>query len=63
MRRLRKDPNVKGAYKSVIQEFIDQLTVELVTSETLAQMMISSTVDLYFLPLRAAYDPAWVSTK
>ena len=46
MRSLRKDPNVKAAYKSVIQEFIDQSTVELVTSETLAQMMISSRVDL-----------------
>ena len=63
MRRLRKDPNVKAAYKSVIQEFIDQLTVELVTSETLAQMMESSRVDLYFLPHRAVYDPGRVSTK
>ena len=45
MRRLWKDPNVKAAYKSVIQEFIDQSTVEIVTSETLAQMMISSRVD------------------
>ncbi len=63
MRRLRKDPNVKAAYKSVIQEFIDQSTVELVTSETLAQMMISSRVDLYFLPHRAVYDPGRVSTK
>ena len=48
MRRLRKDPNVKAAYKSVILEFIDQLTVELVTSETLAQMMVSARVDLIF---------------
>ena len=57
MRRLRKDPNVKAAYKSVIQEFIDQSTVELVTSETLAQMMESSRMDLYFLPHLAVYDP------
>ena len=60
---LRKDPNIKATYKSVIQEFIDQSTVELVTSETLAQMMISSRVDLYFLPHRAVYDPGRVSTK
>ena len=32
MRHLRKDPNVKAAYKSVIQEFIEQSTVRLVTS-------------------------------
>ena len=63
MRRLRKDPNVKAAYKSVIQEFFDQSAVELVTSETLAQMMVSSRVDLYFLPHRAVYDPGSVSTK
>ena len=61
MRRL--DPNVKAACKLVIQEFIDQSTVELVTSETLAQMIISSKVDLYFLPVRAVYDPGWASTK
>ena len=36
MRRLRKDLKVKAAYKSVIQEFIEQSTVELVTLETLA---------------------------
>ena len=63
MRRLRKDHNVKAAYKSVISEFIDQSTVELVTWETLAQMMVSSRVDLYFLPHRAVYDPGRVSTK
>ena len=63
MRRLRKDPNVKAAYKSVIQEFINQSRVELVMSEILAQMMISSRVDLYFLPHRAVYDPGRVSTK
>ena len=63
MRRLRKDPNVKAAYKSVISEFIDQATVELVTWETLAQMKDSSRVDLYFLPHRAVYDPGRVSTK
>ena len=37
--------------------------VELVTSETLAQIMNSSMVDLYFLPHRAVYDPGRVSTK
>ena len=63
MRRLRKDPSVKAAYKSVISEFIDQSTVELVTWETLAQMMVSSRVDIYFLPHRAVYDPGRVSTK
>ena len=71
MRRLRKDPNVKVAYKSVIQEFIyqsvDKPSVDnknrLVTSETLAQMMVSSRVDLYFLPHRVFYDPGRVSTK
>ena len=63
MRRLCKDPNVKAAYKSVISEFIDQATVELVTWETLAQMKESSRVDLYFLPHRAVYDPGRVSTK
>ena len=63
MRRLRKDHKVKAAYKLVIQEFIDQSTVELVTSETLAQMMVSSRVDLYFLPHRAVYDSGRFSTK
>ena len=63
MRRLCKDPNIKAAYKSVIQEFIDQSTVELVTLQTLAQMMISSSVDLYFLPHQIVYDPNRVSTK
>ena len=63
MRRLRKDPQVKAAYKSVISEFIDQATVELVTWETLAQMQEASRVDLYFLPHRAVYDPGRVSTK
>ena len=63
MRRLRKDPNVKAAYKSVIKEFIDQFMVNLVTWETLTQMIISSRVDLYFLPHRAVYDPGRVSTK
>ena len=63
MRRLRKDPNVKVAYKLVIQEFIEQSMVRLVTSETLAQMMISSRVDLYFLPHRAFFHPGRVSTK
>ena len=63
MRRLRKDLNVKAAYKSVISEFIDQATVELVTWEILAQMMESSRVDIYFLPHRAVYDPGRVSTK
>ena len=63
MRHLHKDPNVKAACKSVIQEFIDQSTVELVMSETLTQMMISLRVDLYFLPHRAVYDLGWVSTK
>ena len=63
MRRLLKDPNVKAAYKSVISEFIDQATVELVTWETLAQMKESSRVDLYFLPHPAVYDPGRVSTK
>ena len=63
MRHVRMDPNVKATYESVIQEFIDQLTVELVTSETLAQMMESSRVDIYFLPHQAVYDPGRVSTK
>ena len=63
MRRLRKDPNVKAAYKSVIQEFIKQSTVRLVTSETLAHMIISSRVDLYLLPHRAVYYRGQVSTK
>ena len=54
---------LKAAYKSVILEFIDQATVELVTWETLAQMKESSRVDLYFLPHRAVYDPGRVSTK
>ena len=63
MRRLRKDPNVKATCKSVISEFIDQSTVELVTWETLAQMMVSSKVNLYFLPHRAVYDPGRVLTK
>ena len=40
MRRLRKDPYVKAAYKSFIQKFIDQSTVKLVTAETLAQMIL-----------------------
>ena len=47
----------------MIQEFIEQSTVELVTLETLGQMMISSRVDLYFLPHRAVYYPGRVSTK
>ena len=63
MRHICKDPSIKTAYKSVILEFIDQSTVELVTWETLAQMMISSRVDLYFLPCRAVYDTGRVLTK
>ena len=63
MRRLLKNPSVKATYKSVILEFIDQSMVELVTLETLEQMMVSSRVNIYFLPHRAVYDPRRVSTK
>ena len=63
MRRLRKDPNVKADYILVIQEFIEQSMVGLVTSETLAQMMISSRFNSYFLPHQAVYYPGQVSTK
>ena len=63
MRRLRKDPEVKAAYKAVIQDYFDKSTVEEVTGETLTQLMNPSRRDLYFLPHRAVYDSKRVSTK
>ena len=46
-----------------MKEFIDQHTVEEVTSETIEEMGDLGRADLYFLPHRAVYDPSRVSTK
>ena len=63
MRKLRKNSDLKAAYKSVIQEFIDMQTVESVKHDSLASMKDPSRTDLYFLPHRAVYDPLRVTTK
>ena len=63
MRRLNKDPVLKAAYLKAMQDFIDQNTVEEVTTEAIEEMGDLGRADLYFLPHGAAYDPSRVSTK
>ena len=63
MRRLNKDPGLKDAYLTAMNDFIEQKTVEEVVTETIAEMGKLERTDLYFLPHRAVYDPSRVSTK
>ena len=63
MRRLNKDPGLKDAYLTAMNNFIEQKTVEEVTLETIEEMGNLERTDLYFLPHRAVYDPSRVSTN
>ena len=63
MRRLKNDHDLKVAYVKAMNEFINNNTVEEVTSERISDMGDLTRTDLYFLPHRAVYDPARVSTK
>ena len=46
-----------------MNDYIDQCTIEEVTTETIEEMGNLGRTDLYFLPHRAVYDPTRVSTK
>ena len=63
MRRLNKDPELKAAYLKSMNDYVDQDTIEEVTTETIEEMGNLGLTDLYFLPHRAVYDPTRVSTK
>ena len=63
MRRLKKDPGLKAAYLKAMNDYVNQCTIEKVTTETVKEMGNLGRTDLYFLSHRAVYDPSRVSTK
>ena len=60
LRKLRKDPELKQAYCKTMGEYMELDVVEEVEDEFVTD---PSRTDLYFLPHRAVYDAARLSTQ
>ena len=62
IRRLKKDPVRKQAYKQAVLDLIDQRVVETVDKKSLVAMDPART-DIYYLPHRDVFDPLRDTTK